>query len=231
MKVPEHVAIILDGNRRYAKKNNLSLIEGHKAGAKKVIEFLEWCKEFKIKEATLYSFSTENLKRTNREITYLMNLFREQLIKLKDAKILKENEIKVRFAGNLSMFPKDIIDRMEEITRLTANNDKFLLNIAMGYGSREEILNMVREISKKVKSNEIDIKDINEDIINKNLYIRDDVDFFIRPGGEKRMSNFLLWQCSYAELYFTEKLWPEFSKEDWIDSLKEFSIRERKFGV
>jgi len=221
---PKHIAIVLDGNRRYAKKVGIPQLKGHESGYNKIKDLLKWCIELGIKEVTLYCFSTENFNRNKKEVNYIFNLFRKNIDNFKKDKTIHDNKVKIRFVGRLSMFPNGMQKSMHEIMDLTKNYDNYKLNLALAYGSRSEIVDAVKKIISK------NIKDINEETITENLYLPNDVDIFIRPGGEKRLSNFLLWQSSYAELFFTDKLWPEFSKEDLIEIINKFKQRERRFG-
>ena len=219
-----HIAIVCDGNRRYAKKIGIRQLKGHEKGYNKITELLKWCVELKIKEVTLYCFSTENFNRHKIEIKYLFKLFRNKIKEFKKNKTIHDNKVKVSFIGRLSMFPKDMQKSMYEIMDLTKNYNNYKLNLALAYGSRSELVDTFQKLLNK------GIKKVDEKIISKNLYVPENVDIFIRPGGEKRLSNFLLWQSSYAELFFTEKLWTEFTKEDLIDIINEYKIRERRFG-
>jgi len=221
---PEHIAIILDGNRRYAKKIGIPQLKGHEKGYNKIKDVLTWCIELGIKEVTLYCFSTENFNRNKKEVDYLFRLFRNRIDDFKKDKTIHDNKVKISFVGRLSMFPEDMQKAMKEVMETTKDYENYKLNLALAYGSRSEIVDAVKKIISK------NIKDINEDSITKNLYVPEDVDIFIRPGGEKRISNFLLWQSSYAEFFFTDKLWPEFEKEDLIKIIEEFKSRERRFG-
>ncbi len=229
-KEPKHMAIILDGNRRYAEKQGLSPWEGHKFGAEKVKKILEWCRNLGIKELTLYSFSIDNFNRSEKEKKALFGLFKKNIKELKNNEKLKEKGIKILFIGRLEMFPKDIQKGMEEVMEKTKNNEKFRLNFAMAYSSRAEIADALKKIIKKIKNKEINEDNINESLINENLYLSSSPDILIRPGGEKRISDFLLWQSSYSELFFLDKLWPEFEKDDLISIIEEFKQRERRFG-
>lgn len=222
--VPHHIALVLDGNRRFSRKHKLVLWKGHELGAKKVEELLDWCYELGVKELTLYSFSTENFNRNEREICFLMNLFKNQLKRLRDDKRLDKDKINVNFIGRLALFPKDIQDEMEDIMEKTKKYDKFTVNFAMGYGSRQEIVDAVNKLLKK------GIKEVSEKEFENCLYLKDAPDLLIRPGGELRVSNFLLWQMAYTELYFTERLWPEFTKKDLIKAIESYKKRERRFG-
>lgn len=232
LKIPNHIAIILDGNRRYAEKLGLPKIKGHEYGAKKVGELFKWCKDLGIKEVTLYTFSTENFNRNKIEIDFLFSLFRQyfkDFLKKYDEKN-GEYDIKIRIIGNVNLFPDDLQDAFKEVINKTKNNEKLTVNFCLGYGSREEITTTLKTIIIKIKNDEINEDDVNEKTIAENLYLSSEPDLLIRPGGEKRLSNFLLWQLSYSELFFLDKLWPEFSKEDLIGIIKEFSERERRFG-
>ena len=221
---PRHISIILDGNRRYAKKHGMPTLKGHEKGYNKINDVLKWCTELGIKEVTLYCLSTENFKRSKEEVDYLFNLFRSRIGDFKKDKTIHNNKVKISFVGRLSMFPKDMQKSMQEVMEATKDYDKYKLNLALAYGSRSELVDAFKKIIKK------GIKEIDESIIQENLYVPDDVDILIRPGGEKRLSNFLLWQNSYAELFFLDKLWPEFEKEDLINIIAEFKGRERRFG-
>ena len=221
---PKHIAIILDGNRRYSKKKHIPSFQGHYLGAKKTEQLLDWAIELGIKELTLYTFSLENFNRNKKEVNYLFNLFMKNIKKLKNDRRIDKNKIQVNFVGRLNMFPKDLQNEMSEVMKKTKKYHGFKLNFAMAYGSKGEIVDMVKKIVKKK------IKKIDENTIMNNLYIKDNVDLLIRPGGEKRLSNFLLMQMAYTELYFTDKLWPEFSKKDFIKAINEYEKRERRFG-
>ena len=226
---PKHIAIVLDGNRRYGNKIG-NKFKGHVVGAKKVEELFDWCKELGIKEVTLYTFSTENFNRPEKEVDYLMKLFRRQVKRLNEDKRMKKGEIRVNFIGRLDLFPKDLEEDMLKLMEKTAGNDDFIVNFAVGYGGRAEIVDSIKKIIQKIENKEIEIKDVNEELVSENLYLKREPDIMIRPGGEKRMSNFLLWQCSYSEIFFLEKLWPEFEKEDLVKVIEEFKARERRFG-
>lgn len=224
------VAIVLDGNRRYAMKKGLKSWQGHKFGAEKVKDIIEWCGDLGIKELTLYSFSVDNFNRSGTEKKILFLLFGEYLKKLKNDERLDKNGIRVRFIGRLQMFPENIQKEMHEIMEKTKDNDKFKLNFAMAYSSKAEITDALKKIIQKLKNKEINENDIDEKLINENLYLSSAPDILIRPGGEKRISDFLLWQAAYTELIFLDKLWPEFTKEDLIECVEEFKRRERRFG-
>ena len=229
-KIPNHVAVIMDGNGRWAKQKGMARVFGHKNGVKSVRETTEAAREIGIKVLTLYAFSTENWKRPKREVDTLMRLL---VSSLKDElPTLQKNDIKLQTIGQTENLPKKAQKELNEVTELTKNNTSMILNLALSYGSREEIVNTIKKISKKVVNTELSIEEINEKIINNHLYTftLPDVDFLIRTSGEKRISNFLLWQIAYAELYFTDVLWPDFRKEDFFKAIYEYQHRERRFG-
>lgn len=229
-KVPKKIAIILDGNRRYAKKLGLQPWKGHEFGIKKLEKLFEWCREIGVKELTLYSFSTENFERTKREKDFLFGIFKREFGNMKHREDIFKNKIRINFIGRLDMFPKDIRKAMLEIMEKTKKHDKFTVNFAVAYGGRQEITDAVKKIAALVKSNKISPSSINENMITKHLRIKNEPDLVIRPGGEVRTSNFLTWQSVYSEWVFINKLWPEFTKEDLINIIKEFGQRERRFG-
>lgn len=229
-KVPMHVGIILDGNRRLAKKLMLKPHKGHEWGAKKVEKLFDWCKELGIKELTLYSFSVENFNRPKQEFDYLMEIFKKEFTRLKDDKRLVEDKVKINFIGRTWMFPKELQKIMGELVDNTKTNDGYIVNFAMAYGGRAEVIDAVKKIASQVKKGEIDVDNINEESFSRNLYMEDEPDLIIRTGGEKRTSNFLIWQSVYAEFIFLEKMWPEFEKEDLIESIEEYGRRNRRFG-
>ena len=228
--MPRHVAVIMDGNGRWAKKRGLRRENGHREGRKSVRKIVECCVELGIKNLTLYAFSTENWNRPKLEVDFLMQLL---FLSLKDElNTLNKNNIKFETIGNLSRLPKKIGNYLEEVREETKENSKLTLTLALSYGSRSEIVNVVRELSDKVKNNIISAKNIDETVINDHLYTRNlpDVDLLIRTSGEKRISNFLLWQIAYSELYFTKKLWPDFRKKDLYKAIISYQSRERRFG-
>jgi len=230
-KVPKHIAIVLDGNRRYAKKLGLQPWKGHGFGLRKLEELFNWCQELGVKELTLYSFSTENFRRTKREIDYLFGLFKDEVNKLKEKKEgVFKGKIRFNFIGRLHMFDKEMRNAMMVIMQKTKHHKKFIVNFAMAYGGRQEISDAVKKIAENVKKGKIRAEDINEELITNNLCLKSEPDMVIRPGGEKRISNFLLWQSSYSEFFFIDKLWPEFTKLDLIKCIEEFKRRERRLG-
>jgi tritrans,polycis-undecaprenyl-diphosphate synthase [geranylgeranyl-diphosphate specific] len=225
--VPNHVGIILDGNRRFAKRLMLEPWKGHEYGEQKVEQLLDWCRELNIKKITLYVFSLENFNRPKQEFDYIMKIFRESFDRLKNDTRLDKYKIRINVIGKIELFPKDIQEKIHYIMEKTKNNDKYLLNFALGYSGRAEIV----DATKKIIQNKLKPEEINEGTFAKYLYDQDDVDLIIRTSGEKRTSGFLLWQGSYAEFVFVDKFWPEFSKQDFIDALEEYSRRNRRLGI
>jgi len=227
-KIPKHIGIILDGNRRFAKKLMIKPWKGHEWGAKKLENLLGWSKELGIKELTLYAFSMQNFNRPKNEFDYLMKIFKDNVhILLKDP---RAKEIKVNIIGRIYLFPEDVQKDLREVMEKTKDNKRFILNIALAYGGREELIDAVRKIGEQIKKGEIDIDKINEETFSKNLYMSDEPELIIRTGGEKRTSNFLSYQSAYSEWIFLDKMWPEFEKEDFIECLNEYSKRQRRFG-
>jgi undecaprenyl diphosphate synthase len=229
-KIPKHVAVIMDGNGRWALQKGKIRVFGHQNGVQSVRETIEAAAEIGIKVLTLYAFSTENWNRPKTEIDTLMNLLIDSL--KKELKTLQKNEIQLKAIGNISRLPLKAQKGLNEVISLTANNTRMVLNLALSYGSRFEILEAVKSISKKVVNNELKIENIDEKTINNHLYTFSlpDVDFLIRTSGEQRISNFLLWQAAYAELFFTPILWPDFKKKDFYEAITEYQKRERRYG-
>ena len=224
--VPESVAIILDGNGRYAKKNNLPRALGHKAGCEALEVILEEAVRLKIRWLTVYAFSTENWKRSSDEINSLFDLFFLYLGKIEEKAIA--NNVKVNFIGDIDKFSKKLSDECYRLMDLTKNNDRCVFSIAFNYGSRDEIVRCI----KNLDSHGFDFDNLTEEIISKNLdtkFIKDP-DLLIRTSGEYRISNFLLWQIAYSEIYFTNVLWPEFDKNEFYKAIIDYNHRERRFG-
>jgi undecaprenyl diphosphate synthase len=229
-RLPKHIAIIMDGNGRWAKQKGKLRVFGHKNGVKSVRETVEGAAEIGIKVLTLYAFSSENWNRPKHEVDVLMNLLVSSL--KKEIKLLQDNNIKLQAIGNLEKLPKKAKRELQEVINKTKNNTHLILNLAISYSSKEEIVNAFKKISKKIVNNELLIEEIDEKIINNHLYTRNlpDVDLVIRTSGEKRISNFLLWQIAYAELYFTDLYWPDFRKNHLISAVIDYQQRERRFG-
>ncbi len=229
-KIPKHVAVIMDGNGRWAKQRGKPRVFGHKNGVKAVREIIDAAGNTGVKALTLYAFSTENWNRPKAEVKTLMALL---LTSLKnEAKELVKNNIKLQIIGNQESLPKSVLKGLNKVIEQTKNNNALTLTIALSYGSREEIVNAFKNISKKIVNNELLTEEIDENIINNHLYTftLPDVDLMIRTSGEKRISNFLLWQIAYAEFYFTDILWPDFTKNDFYNAILEYQNRERRFG-
>ncbi|MEM4397325.1 MAG: polyprenyl diphosphate synthase [Candidatus Woesearchaeota archaeon] len=228
--VPKHIGIIMDGNRRFSKKLMLKPWKGHEWGEKKLENVLKWAEEYKIKELTLYTFSIQNFDRPKKEFDYLMKLFEKAFKKVSNDKRLSEKKIKINFIGRLSLFPEKIQKLMFYLMEKTKNNKRYIINFAMAYGGKEEIIDATIKIAEQVKKGNLDIKEINEDIFKKNLFLASEPDLIIRTGGEKRLSNFLSFQSAYTEFIFLDKMWPEFEKKDFVYCLKEYANRKRRFG-
>ncbi len=228
--MPKHLAIIMDGNGRWAEKKGKNRIQGHSHGVKAVQEVVEEAVQLKIEHLTLYAFSTENWSRPQEEIGVLMKLLVSTL-KSEFEKLLK-NRIKLNVIGNLHQLPKIVQKELLYVVEKTQNNNEMTLTLALSYGGREELANALKQLAIKVKNNIISPEKIDQFIINEHLYTQNlpDVDLLIRTSGEKRISNFLLWQIAYAELYFTPVLWPDFTKEHLAEAILNYQHRERRFG-
>lgn len=226
----EHIAIIMDGNGRWAAKRGLPRSAGHKKGAEVVAEIAKTAKEAGIKYLTLYAFSTENWKRSPEEVDSLMNLLRNYLEH--NFKELAENGVQIRFIGEREMLAADIVEKISELERQTAKNKELVLQIALSYGSRQEIIRTVQKIAECVKNGDISVKDIDTAYFSDMLYTGGipDPDLVIRTSGEQRISNYLLWQIAYAELFFTKTLWPDFTKEELNKIIENYQTRERRYG-
>ncbi len=226
----QHIAIIMDGNGRWAKKRGLLRSVGHKKGAETVKEITRAAGEMGVKYLTLYAFSTENWQRPAEEVETLMGLLREYL--KSDLKELQENGVRIIFIGERSMLPADIVESMSKLEEETAGNDKMTLCIALSYGSRQEIVQAARKIAALAKQGDIDPEEVDAKMFAGLLYTKDipDPDLVIRTSGEQRVSNYLLWQIAYAEFYFTDVLWPDFDRKCLEDIIKNFNARERRYG-
>lgn len=230
MNIPNHVAIILDGNGRWAKKRLLPRNMGHKAGAKTVEQILEDAHDIGIRYLTVYAFSTENWNRPADEVSALMKLLRNYLENC--IKRANKNNMRVRVIGEKTRLDKDILSKIDELEKASKNNTGITFTIALNYGSRDEITRAVRKISEDCKNGAISSEDITEEMLSRYLDTEDipDPDLLIRTSGEQRLSNFLLWQLAYAEFYFTDVLWPDFNKEELIKAVIKYNGRERRFG-
>ncbi|MBT4063006.1 MAG: isoprenyl transferase [Flavobacteriaceae bacterium] len=228
--LPNHIAIIMDGNGRWAKKIGKQRIFGHENGTKSVKECISGALDLGIKNLTLYVFSMENWERPKFEVNALMKLLVSSLENEFDS--LNKNNIKITAIGDINSLTSNTRKKLNEVISKTSKNNKLNLNLAISYGSRQELVNAIKIISYKVKNNIISEEKIDENIINEHLYTRNlpSVDLLIRTGGESRVSNFLLWQIAYAELFFTDILWPDFRKEDFFNAIVDYQNRERRFG-
>jgi len=231
-QIPQHVAIIMDGNRRFAKSLGLNPDAGHLFGRDKIEEVLDWCFELGIRNLTVYAFSTENFERGGSEIKTLMDLCKKELKRAsKDSRIHK-NQVRVRIIGHLESLPKDISESAKYLMENTKKYDRYSFNIALAYGGREEIIQAIQKIAGDVKKNKLKIEDIKEPIVSKYLYTNGipDPDLILRTSGEERISNFLLWQLAYSELYFSDVYWPAFQKRDFLKAIRTCQLRQRRYG-
>ncbi len=224
--VPKHLAIIPDGNRRWAKKHNKTTREGYATGIRHIGDVLKWCKELDIHMLSMWGFSTDNFKRDRDEIGGLFELFKDNLKKAFESDEKNKHEVKVRFLGRIHLFPKEIQDMIKKAEEISAKNNKYQLNLLLAYGGREEIVDAVNAIIKD------GITEVDEQAITNHLYSKGlpDPDLVIRTSGEQRLSGLMPWQASYSEFYFSKKLWPDFSKKDFVAAIRDYSKRMRRFG-
>ncbi|MBM7867143.1 isoprenyl transferase [Heliobacterium gestii] len=229
-RIPQHVAIIMDGNGRWAKRRGLPRAAGHRAGVQSLRRVLETCEEFHIRYLTVYAFSTENWKRPADEVNALFDLLIEYL--QRELETLHEKGVQIRAIGKVSELPESPRQELERAVRHTAANDKLTLNVALNYGGRVEIVEAVKTIARQVQEGAIDPESIDEAFLSRYLYTADvpDPDLLIRPSGELRLSNFLLWQSAYTEIWVTPTLWPDFGRKEMIQALVDFQGRDRRFG-
>ena len=229
-RLPKHIAIIMDGNGRWAKLRNKPRVFGHREGAKSVRKIVEATARLGIKNLTLYAFSTENWNRPKHEVKTLMKLLVSAL--KSELVLMKKNNIRLNAIGHTDKMPENVQHELQEVLDETKTNTGLVLTLALSYGARQEIQRAIKEISYKVKNNIISVENVDENIINKHLYTQNlpDVDLLIRTSGEVRISNFLLWQIAYAELYFTDELWPDFNETSLHKAIADYQKRERRFG-
>ncbi len=226
-----HLGLILDGNRRFAKKLLMQPWKGHEWGAKKVRNVMEWSRELGIKELTLFAFSIQNFQRPEKEFKYLTDLFRAEFDSLNSPERmteLNEKGVKINFIGRLHLFPSDIQEKMNALMEKTKDNSKYTVNFAMAYGGQEEILDAICAMADKIRNGTI--QEISKELFEKYLYMNSEPDLIIRTGGDHRTSNFLCWQSWYSEWLFMDKFWPEFEKQDLIHAVDDFNSRQRRFG-
>jgi len=226
-KLPQHVAVIMDGNGRWARKRNLPRAEGHRAGSKAVREIVETCSRIGIKYLTLYAFSKENWKRPKKEVKTLWELLKDYL--KKESNVLVENKFKLNVIGQLDQIPEKARKELRKVINMTKDNDKFVINLALNYSGRSEIIDAIK---KFIDTDGINKNDLNEELFSKYLYTAGipDPDLLIRTSGELRISNFLLWQIAYSEIWVTPILWPDFHRRHMLEAIVEFQERERRFG-
>ncbi len=230
-KLPRHIAIIMDGNGRWAKQHAMGRIRGHRKGAQAVNTTVTACREIGISYLTLFAFSSENWGRPAEEVHALMSLLEDYLDK--ETKKLQKQEIRLTTIGDTNRLTAPVREKLLNVIDLTKNNKKMTLNLALSYGSRDEILLAVKKIARESKEGKLSDGEINQETFSKYLFTREmpDPDLLIRTSGEYRISNFLLWQCAYAELYFTDVLWPDFGKDDLLKAISVYQRRERRFGL
>lgn len=233
MTVPKHIGVILDGNRRFAKRLMVKPWKGHEWGAKKFQEFLQWCFDIGVEEVTAYAFSIQNFNRPKKEFDYIMDIFAKELTRMLEKEQLDEfskNGVRLSIIGRLWMLPENVQKLARELMEKTKNNTKKRINMAIAYGGREEILSAVQRIAEEVASGGLKPGEIDEKHFSEHLWLQSEPDMIIRTGGEQRTSNFLPWQGTYSELIFVEKFWPEFEKEDFMKCVADYETRERRFG-
>ena len=229
-EVPNHVAIIMDGNGRWAQKRGLKRTKGHQKGAEVLKKISEYVYDKKIKVLSVFAFSTENWKRDKEEVDYLMNLFIKVFKKNFDS--IKEKGVKIVFSGLKDKLSDKVLKAMYEMTSETKNNENGIFNICLNYGGQDEIVEATKKIAKEVQNGTLDISEINSKVLSKNMFNNlPPIDLMIRTSGEFRISNFMLWQLAYAELYFTDVLWPDFNEEEFDKALDSFGKRDRRFGA
>ncbi|MFH1774790.1 MAG: polyprenyl diphosphate synthase [Methanobacteriota archaeon] len=229
---PEHIAIIMDGNRRMAERLGLKPWQGHRMGAEKIETVLDWCLDLDIKTVTAYAFSTENFRRPEEEVEKLFDLFEEYFNKVAANEKIHRYKARVRAIGKTENFPERVKKAIKNAEEATKDYNNFHLNLAVAYGGRQEILDAVKKIANDVREGKLDINAVDETTISKNLYTNGlpDPDLIIRTSGEERISGFLLWQSAYSELYFCESYWPGFRKIDFLRAIRTFQLRKRRFG-
>ena len=230
---PEHIAIILDGNRRYALEKGIDIVKGHELGGEKLKDAAKWCYDLGIKVVTLYVFSTENFKRDKKEVGYLMTLFEKYFKKAGDSEEVHKYKIRIEAIGQLGLLPPGVRKSIRYAEEKTKDYKGHLLNVAIAYGGREEIVEAIRRIALEAKNNSLDVESIDEHLVSEHLYTKGapDPDLVLRTSGEERISNFLIWQLAYSELYFEDVYWPDLSKADFLGAIKAYQKRKRRFGL
>lgn len=230
MARPRHVGIVLDGNRRFAKKLMLEPWKGHEYGVKKVKSLLQWCRKLDIHEITLYAFSMQNFSRPKQEFDFIMENFVDAFNDVAENPDVHKDKVRVKAIGRIHLLPKEVQDAIHNAEKATEKYSDYRINIAIAYGGREEIVDAVKKVGRAIEAGKLKPEQITEEMFQKNLYISDEPDLIIRTGGDHRTSNFLVWQSNYSEWIFLEKTWPEFEEEDFARCVDEFERRERRFG-
>jgi tritrans,polycis-undecaprenyl-diphosphate synthase [geranylgeranyl-diphosphate specific] len=231
--VPLHIGIIMDGNRRFAEEAGEPPIKGHEYGRDTLERVLDWCLELGVKHLTVYAFSTENFNRNPVEVKRLMELFEENFLKMSNDERVHRNKIHIRAIGQIEKLPKRVREAIRVAEERTSAYDQYFYTIAVAYGGRQEIIDAVRDIATEVQAGRLRVKDIDERLLSKHLYTHHlpDPDLILRTSGEERISNFLLWQMAYSELYFTDVYWPGFRFLDFLRAIRTFQMRKRRYGV
>ena len=230
MRVPQSIGLILDGNRRWAKEQGLPAFKGHQEGAENVKRLLLWCKDLGIREIFLFCFSTENFNRSKIEVNFLMKLFEHFFTKIATSADIKKNKVRVKVIGRAYLLPPSLQKKIAKAEEATRKHTNFQLNFCIAYGGRPEITDAVKRIAEAVQLGEHDHNEISEKTIAEQLYTESELDLVIRTSGEKRISNFLLWQTAYSEWIFYPKMWPAFTKDDLIACIEEYNARQRRYG-
>ena len=230
--MPKHIAIIMDGNRRYAKELGLETREGHLAGKEKIRDVLNWCLKLGIRNLTVYAFSTENFNRDESEVNFLMDLIEKTLKEMADDPEVEEKKIRIQVIGERELVPDTMQDTIRYAEEKTKDHSEYTFNMAIAYGGRQEIISALKDIATKVKNGELEVDDISEELVSEYLYTTGmpDPDLVLRTSGELRISNFLLWQLAYSELYFTDVYWPSFRYIDLLRAIRSYQNRARRYG-
>ncbi|MDD2936215.1 MAG: polyprenyl diphosphate synthase [Candidatus Methanomethylophilaceae archaeon] len=230
--VPKHIAVIMDGNRRYAEERGETREEGHRLGSEKLEEVLDWCVEDGVRFLTVYAFSMENFNREMDEVDYLMDLLRNSLIKFAESPRVHEKKVRLRVLGDVTMLPEHVREAADYAYEKTKDYSDYHFNMAIAYGGRQEIIAAVKTVARKVADGEMEVEDIDEKVLSEHMYASDtpDPDLVLRTSGEVRISNFLLWQLAYSELYFTDVYWPGFRYIDFLRAIRTYQQRGRRYG-